>query len=84
MIKSKSGWKEWSNGYINLYYLDDDEVSFHNACIDSNMTLMIRFSVAETDLKTGLMKRTDYGKQLFNRRVRSIDSLTACVREMRL
>lgn len=83
-MKSKNGWQEWSNGYITLYYLDDDQVSFLNAQIDNDVSKMLRYSVAETKMDTGLMKRTDYGRQLFRRHVRTTDTLTMCVREMKI
>lgn len=81
-MKSKNGYQEWSNGHIKLFYLDDEKYSFINALLEENIDRMVSYSVAEMDLKTSLMRRTEHGKKIFNKTIRSPFELTARVREM--
>ena len=75
-MKTKYGWQKWSNGYINLYYLDDDQVSFLSAQMDGNIPKMVKYSVAEEDPESGIMKRTERGKEIFSHQIRDKNRLT--------
>lgn len=85
MIKSKYGWQMWSNGYVNLFYLDGDASFFVDGLSEDYSVLDVSdWAVAEEDLESGVMKRTEYGKSVFSHSIKSRDALTNEVKRLKI
>jgi len=76
-MSAKNKWYEIGNGYVNFFFLERDRAAIAKTLFTSDYFGEIaNYSVAEEDPETGIMKRTNFGKEIFSHSIRSRDALT--------
>ncbi len=76
-MSAKKKWYQIGNGRVNFFFLERDRVAIAKTLLASgHFGEIYNHSVAEEDPETGIMKRTNYGKEIFSHPIRSRDALT--------